>query len=173
MSNALARVVVEDLVEPVVPRLSPPYASALHPDAVEVERQSIAWLRSFGVGGTRREAAILTGGRCAGRAARGYAQAPAGRLRVVTDFVTWAFLFDEHCETGRDRAAIDRLCAAVIGVCWGAEAAHPAPLVHALADLRRRVFDVLGAVAATGPVERDLHQPRARRRGRHRPGYRE
>ena len=141
-------------VEPIVPRLAPPYPSAIHPAAAEVERESVAWLRSFGLGETRREAAILAGGRFAWLAARAYPHAPIARLRVVADFVTWAFLFDERCEGAPrgDRDAVDQLCAAVIGSCAGAAVSHPAPLVRAFADLRRRALDELGAVAGAGFV---------------------
>jgi 5-epi-alpha-selinene synthase len=141
-------------VAPVIPRLLPPYEARLHPAAADVERESIAWLRSFGVGETGREAAILTAGRFAWLAARAYPDAPTARLRLVADFVTWAFLFDEHCESAprRERAAVDRLCAAVIATCAGADARHPAPLVRAFADLRRRTAGILGPFASAGFV---------------------
>jgi hypothetical protein len=152
MSSATALRI--DEVVPVIPRLSPPYAARLHPAAAQVERDSIAWLRSLGVGESGREAAIVTAGRFAWLAARAYPDAPEVRLRLVADFVTWAFLFDEHCESapGRERAAVDRLCAAVIATCAGVDTRHPAPLVRAFAELRRCSIDVLGPVASAGFV---------------------
>lgn len=44
------------------------------------------------MGETKREAAILAGGRFAWLAARAYAHAPVERMRLAVDFVTWAFL---------------------------------------------------------------------------------
>jgi hypothetical protein len=46
----------------VIPRLQPPYASTLHRDAEAVEHESLRWLRSVGIGVSRREAALLAPG---------------------------------------------------------------------------------------------------------------
>jgi hypothetical protein len=69
----------------VIPRLQPPYASTLHRDAEAVEHESLRWLRSVGIGVSRREAALLEHGRFAWLAARAYPRASRSMLRLVTE----------------------------------------------------------------------------------------
>jgi len=132
-----------------VPRLQPPYPTAVHPEVAAVEQATHAWLASHGVGASPREAAIIAGGGFAHLTARAYYRAATEVLQIATDFATWAFLFDDTCERpDGDRAAIDRLCAGVIALCEGHGWDGAEPLLHAFADLRTRVADTLGAASA-------------------------
>lgn len=84
-----------------LPPLYCPFPLAIHPKAAEVEVGTVAWLDRFQLYRDETQRRRLIQARCGTLAAY---QNPSGAqelLQALTDFLTWAFAFDdEYCDEG-------------------------------------------------------------------------
>lgn len=131
------------------PSIFEPNAAPINRHVELVEREGIAWVLHFfpAVGMSPGRLRKLQAAKFARLAARGLPRAPAAELRLICDFITWLFFYDDGlCDDVGAAGSVDpltRLHAAqgrMLAVLRG-EPPDPGdePLVHMLADLIVRV----------------------------------
>jgi 5-epi-alpha-selinene synthase len=128
------------------PRLRCVRPSELNPHVFDAHAHGHAWVvRMRLVGATEASLQRCLSARFAWLAARAYPTVNREELHVVVDWLSFLFFFDDLCDTRAvqdgvyrgDLAALeDRLLAVAHGV---SPVSDDDPLVHALADIRRRL----------------------------------
>lgn len=168
--HAVSRVIYKETLLPVTsallqPSIYEPTSAPINRYADVVEREGIAWVLRFfpSVGVSPGRLRKLQAAKFARLAARGLPRAQRDELRLVCDFITWLFFYDDGlcddvagagCPLGRLQSAQARMLAVLRGE---APAASDEPLIHMLADLIARVAEWAGASFVerlSGDIER-------------------
>jgi hypothetical protein len=76
----------------------PPFPSGLHPAAPQLAHGALAWADAIGLTPTPEALDRLRRANAAELAARACPDAPASRVALLADLVTWLFAFDDRCD---------------------------------------------------------------------------
>jgi hypothetical protein len=87
--------VPEELDELHIPIFEFPWSGHCSPIAANIEQQTNAWLRKYGVIADEHRAAKVARARYGWLAARCYPQAEPKLLQTIADYLAWFFLFDD------------------------------------------------------------------------------
>lgn len=84
-----------------LPHIDCPFPSAIHADAEQADRRSVAWMRAHGLCANEQERMRLERTGCGKLAARIVPHAGKDALQIVSDFFIWNVSFDdEYCDEG-------------------------------------------------------------------------
>jgi Terpene synthase family 2, C-terminal metal binding len=128
-----------------LPSLRYPFPSAMNPHAASTDRQIMIWATHFGLLSPSHESSPGYGW----FAARAYPNAPANRLQIAADWMSWLFLLDDQIDEtgiGGQPARLAQLHARFLAILDGdTPTRQDIPLAHALADLRTRMAEQASA----------------------------
>ncbi len=134
----------ETLEHVVLPELYCPFPSAINRSLEVVSQQTIAWARRFKLLDGQAAYERLDAMRIGLLTARAHPYTPLAELQLVTDWTTWLFILDDHCDElgiGKHPLQLQALHHRTLTILRGAVVTdQDNPMLRALHDLRERLL---------------------------------
>ncbi|MBA3943952.1 MAG: hypothetical protein H0X37_05245 [Herpetosiphonaceae bacterium] len=133
------------MVEQVaLPELYCPFPSAINRGLEVVGQQTVEWARRFKLLEGPAAYERLDAMRIGLLTARAHPHTPLAELQLVTDWTTWLFILDDHCDElgiGKHPKQLQALHHRTLTILRGAAVTdQDNPMLHALHDLRERLL---------------------------------
>jgi len=126
------------------PKLYCPFPSAINRHAEVVDKHTLAWVKKFSLVPDNDDFERLRKSKFGWLAARAYPNAPLEELKIVSDWNTWLFIRDDHCDEsglGRNPLLLSNIHADLLEILNGrAPKQGDSALAHALYDIRTRLL---------------------------------
>ncbi|ESS73140.1 germacrene A synthase [Methyloglobulus morosus KoM1] len=126
------------------PKFYCPFPSAVNPHVEAVNDHTLAWVKKFDLVPDEGHFEHLKKSKFGWLAARAYPNAPLEELKIVSDWNTWLFVFDDHCDEsglGRNPTLLSDIHADLLDILKGrAPEQNDSALAHALHDIRLRLL---------------------------------
>lgn len=128
----------------VLPELYCPFPPAISEHADTVHRETVEWVRHFGLLPNEGAYSLFGATKIGRLAARFHPDAPREELGLLSDWYAWMFIRDDHCDESEVGERPEHLAAGDARFLDILEGEEPAkcdePLAHAMHDLRRRLY---------------------------------